>query len=338
MAEKFFLQHGKKFVINIGTLGRRKKIFTEIDFKHESVMPEEILDVLNPEPNGIYLDCTLGGAGHSLRIGEKLSERGMLIGIDRDEDAIVAAKKKLSGLKCKVEIVHENFSRLDEVLNEVGAEKIDGVIFDLGVSSHQIDTTERGFSYMKDAPLDMRMDRTQKTGAFDVINFYDEDRLIKIFREYGEEKFSGRIAAAIVKARKNSPIKTTGELVRLIENSVPKTKNGGHPAKRVFQAVRIEVNGELKILADAVTSAVNRLKVGGRIAVITFHSLEDRIIKSTFKNLSTGCVCPKNFPVCVCNHKAEIKILGKARTASPEELEKNSRAKSAKLRAAEKIS
>ena len=240
----------------------------------------------------------------------------------------------MSALKCKVEIFHGNFSELENILDSLNVEKIDGVVFDLGVSSHQIDTAERGFSYMSDAPLDMRMNQAQKFSAADVINTYDEERLVKIFSEYGEERFSKRIAAAIVKAR---PLETTGELVKIIENSAPHIKNGGHPAKRIFQAVRIEVNNELEILSGAITSAVKRLKVGGRIAVITFHSLEDRIVKNTFKNLAQGCICPKNFPVCVCGHKAEIKILGKAQTATSDELQKNSRAKSAKLRAAEKI-
>lgn len=305
-----------------------------MEFEHKSVMPAEVLKILEPKADGIYLDCTLGGGGHSRKIGENLDERGMLIGIDQDVEAIEAAKKNLSGLKCKVEIFHGNFSELEKILDNLNVEKIDGVIFDLGVSSHQIDTAERGFSYMSDAPLDMRMNRAQKFSAADVINNYDEERLIKIFSEYGEERFSKRIAAAIVKAR---PIETTGELVKIIENSAPHTKNGGHPAKRIFQAVRIEVNNELEILSGAITSAVKRLKVGGRIAVITFHSLEDRIVKNTFKNLAQDCICPKNFPVCVCGHKAEIKILGKAQTATSDELKKNSRAKSAKLRAAERL-
>lgn len=303
-------------------------------FEHKSVMPDEVVEIFQPKPDEIYLDCTLGGGGHSLRIGKILNENGMLIGIDQDVEAIQAAKKNLSELKCKVEIVHENFSRLEKVLDDLNVEKVDGVIFDLGISSHQIDTAERGFSYMHDAPLDMRMNQEKNFSAYNVVNDYSGEQLIKIFREYGEERFSKKIAAAILK---NRPIKTTGELVKIIENSVPHTKNGGHPAKRIFQAVRIEVNNELEILSKSIISAVNRLKVGGKIVVITFHSLEDRIIKNTFKNLAQGCICPKNFPVCVCNHKAEIKILGKAKIATPEELSKNPRAKSAKLRAAEKL-
>ena len=300
-------------------------------------MLNEVIDALNIQPHGIYLDCTLGGGGHSLKIGESLSADGILIGIDRDEDAISAAREKLSSLRCRVEIVHGNFSELDKILDELQIDKIDGAIFDLGVSSHQIDTAARGFSYMNDAPLDMRMDRTKNFSAFDVINNYSEENLVKIFSEYGEERFSKRIAKNIIGARKNSPIETTGELVKIIEKAVPKISDGGHPAKRVFQAVRIEVNHELEILNGAVNSAVKRLNFGGRIAIITFHSLEDRIIKNTFKTLAQGCICPKNFPVCVCGHKAEIKILGKAKTATVEELNQNSRAKSAKLRIAEKI-
>ena len=306
-------------------------------FNHESVMVDEVIAALDIKPGGVYVDCTAGGGGHSYKIGERLDESGLLIGIDRDLDAINAAREKLAGLRCKVELVHENFCALDKILDGLSVDKVDGVLFDLGVSSHQIDTAERGFSYMKDAALDMRMDRSQKFGAYDVINGYDEDTLKKIFREYGEEKFSGRIARRIVENRKIAPIKTTGELVKIIESVTPKISSGGHPAKRIFQAVRIEVNGELKILSDALKVAVNRLKIGGRIAVITFHSLEDRIVKNTFNESAKDCICPKNFPVCVCNHRAEIKILGKAKVAAIDETEKNSRAKSAKLRAAEKI-
>ena len=308
-----------------------------MEFSHKSIMVEEVLKSLDVNPDGIYLDCTVGGGGHALAIGKKLSAQAQLIGLDQDDDAINAATQNLSGLACKVKIVRENFSRLDEVLDDLSIEKIDGVLFDLGVSSHQIDTPERGFSYMKNSPLDMRMDRRQKLTAHDVINSFEQDRLIKIFREYGEERFSKRIAAAICNARKISPINTTGELVKIIEDAAPRTKNGGHPAKRIFQAIRIEVNRELEILSDAINKAVDRLKVGGRIAVITFHSLEDRIVKDAFKTLAQGCICPKNFPVCICNHKAQIKVLGKVIVPAPNEINLNSRAKSAKLRVAQKI-
>ena len=308
-----------------------------MNFNHKSVMLNEVLDALKINPNGIYLDCTLGGGGHAQAIGSRLNAQGLLIGIDQDDAAIQAATENLVGLTCEVKILRGNFSELDKILDALNVDNIDGAIFDLGVSSHQIDKAERGFSYMKDSPLDMRMDRRQTLTAHDVINTYDEDRLIKIFREYGEERFSKRIAAAICKARKISSIETTGELVNLIEKNIPHTKNGGHPAKRIFQAIRIEVNSELEILSDALKKAVNKLKIGGRLAVITFHSLEDRITKETFKTLAQGCICPKNFPVCVCNHKAEIKILGKATAPTDAEIEINSRAKSAKLRVVEKI-
>ena len=308
-----------------------------MNFEHKSVMLDEVINSLEVKPNGIYLDCTLGGGGHSLKIGEKLNAEGLLIGIDRDEEAVEAATERLAGLICGIKIVRGNFSESEKFLDNLKIDKIDGAVFDLGVSSHQIDTAERGFSYMSDAPLDMRMDRRSALNAFEVVNEYEENELVKIFRDYGEERFSGRIAAAIVEARKKMPIRTTGELVKIIENSVPRTKNGGHPAKRIFQAIRIEVNDELGILSDAIEKVVRRLKIGGRLAVITFHSLEDRIVKTTFKNLARDCICPKNFPVCVCNHRAEIKIIGKTQTASLAELKENNRAKSAKLRVAEKI-
>lgn len=308
-----------------------------MEFNHKSVMVEEILSALDIKPNGTYLDCTLGGGGHALAIAKKLSAQGKIIGLDQDDDAIRAATENLSGLPCDVKIIRDNFSELARILDSLSIEKIDGALFDLGISSHQIDTPERGFSYMKNSPLDMRMDRRRTLTARDVINSYDQDRLIKIFRDFGEERFSKRIAVAICKARKISPIDTTGALVKIIEDAAPRTKNGGHPAKRIFQAVRIEVNGELEILSAAVENAVSRLKIGGRLAIITFHSLEDRIVKETLKALAQDCICPKNFPVCTCNHRAQIKILGKAKTPTPNEIELNSRAKSAKLRVAEKI-
>ncbi len=306
-----------------------------MDFYHESVMTAEVLQGLNVKPSGVYVDCTLGGGGHAKKIAERLGASGKLIGIDQDADAIAAAAAVLSGLN--VEIVRDNFSNFDKILDSLNVDKIDGALFDLGVSSYQIDTAARGFSYMHDAPLDMRMDTSKSFSAFNVINGYAEAALVKIFSEYGEEKFSKRIAKAIVAARKLSAVRTTGELVQIIERAVPKTSDGGHPARRVFQAVRIEVNHELEILSGAVTAAVRRLKSGGRIVVITFHSLEDRIVKNAFKALAQDCICPKNFPVCVCGHHAEIKILGKAKTATTEEINRNSRAKSAKLRAAEKL-
>ena len=306
-------------------------------FNHISVMPNEVTEAVVTNPSGVYVDCTLGGGGHSKLIASKLNAEGMIIGIDQDTEAIEAARMRLSDVNCQVRIVHSNFSKLDDILQELGINEVDGILFDLGVSSHQIDTAERGFSYMHNAPLDMRMDRSQSLTAYDVINTYDEESLYKIFHEYGEERFSNRIARAIITARSDKPVDTTEELVKIVEKAVPFiNKKSGHPAKRVFQAVRIEVNNELGILNEAVKSAVSHLKSGGRIAVITFHSLEDRIIKNAFKTMASDCICPKDFPVCVCNHKAEIKIIGKQITAADTELESNPRAKSAKLRVAEK--
>lgn len=306
-------------------------------FNHLSVMADEVVDNLITDRSGVYVDCTLGGGGHSLKISQQLNDNALIIGIDQDIEAINAAKIRLNDVKCQVKIIHNNFSQINEILDECNIDKVDGILFDLGVSSHQIDTAERGFSYMQNAPLDMRMDTSKNFTAYNVVNEYAEENLYKIFHEYGEERFSNRIVKAIVNARKIKPIETTGELVKIIENVVPFNKKSGHPAKRIFQAIRIEVNKELEILNEAINSAVDHLKIGGRIAVITFHSLEDRIIKNTFKTLATDCICPKNFPVCVCNHKATIKILGKVATATEEEIKKNSRAKSAKIRIAEKI-
>lgn len=301
-------------------------------------MPDEVVAALVTNPNGIYVDCTLGGGGHSSLIATKLSDEGTIIGIDQDIQAIEAAKERLKDVSCQVKIVRSNFNQLDKILSECNIDAVDGILFDLGVSSHQIDTAERGFSYMHDAPLDMRMNQDQKFTAHDVVNTYDEEALYKIFHEYGEERFSNRIAREIVNARKIKSIETTGELVKIIDKAVLTfNKKSGHPAKRVFQAIRIEVNNELGILEDTINTAVKHLKIGGRIAIITFHSLEDRIVKSTFKTLATDCICPKHFPVCVCNHKAQIKILGKQTTATTEEISKNPRAKSAKLRVAEKV-
>ena len=308
-----------------------------MNFGHVSVMLGEVLDALDVKPHGSYLDCTLGGGGHARAIAQQLADDGLIVGIDRDDEAIRAAEENLSDVACTVKIARGNFSELDKILDGLNVDKLDGILFDLGVSSHQIDTASRGFSYMKDSPLDMRMDRRQSLTAFDVVNTYDEARLAKIFHDYGEERFAKRFAASICRALKILPIDTTAQLVRIVEQTVPRTKNGGHPAKRIFQAVRIEVNGELEILSGALKSAIGRLKVGGRLAVITFHSLEDRIVKDTFKHAAQACICPKNFPVCVCNHKPEVKILGKAKIPTVAEIESNSRAKSAKLRVVEKL-
>ena len=310
------------------------------EFHHVSVMPEEVLDGLAVKPDGVYVDCTLGGAGHSSRIASLLSAQGRLIGIDQDEEAIAAAKERLAGFSCKIDIVHDNFRHLDDILGRVEAPVVDGVLFDLGVSSHQLDTAERGFSYMQDAPLDMRMDETASFSAYDVVNTYSEDDLDRIFHDYGEERWARRIAKFIVDARREKPVETTGELVDIVCKAVPKAvrrAENGHPAKRVFQAIRIEVNDELGILEKAFRTAVHHLKPGGRIAIITFHSLEDRIAKQTLKEMARGCICPPELPVCVCHHRPEIRLLGKPKQATADELAHNSRSKSAKLRIAEKL-
>ena len=311
-----------------------------MEFEHISVLPQEVIAGLNIKPDGTYVDCTLGGAGHASRIAEKLNENGHLIGIDQDDDAIEAASSRLKPYKCKIDIVHSNFKNLEQVLKDLQIEFVDGFLFDLGVSSYQLDEADRGFSYMHDAPLDMRMDKTGKFSAYDVVNGYDEEKLNYIFKTYGEERWSKRIAQFIVEYRRENPIETTGQLVDIIRRAIPaavRKKATGHPAKRIFQAIRIEVNNELGILEDTFRTAVSHLNSGGRIAVITFHSLEDRITKNVFKEMARGCICPPQLPVCVCHHKAQIKLCGKAIKPSNEEMEENSRSKSAKLRIAEKL-
>ena len=312
-----------------------------MDFHHVSVMLEEAVGGLVTDPAGTYVDCTLGGAGHSRRITELLAPEGRLIGLDQDEAAIAAARERLASAGCRVDIVHTNFRNLAGVLQELGVAEVTGVLFDLGVSSPQLDNPERGFSYMQDAPLDMRMNTEAGFSAYDVVNIYSEAELDRIFHDYGEERWGRRIAQFIVQARAEKEIKTTGELVDIISRAVPKAvrrEMNGHPAKRIFQAIRIEVNDELGILAGAFRTAVKFLAPGGRLAIITFHSLEDRIAKQTLKELARGCICPPELPVCMCHHQPEIKLLGRPRTAGREELAANPRAKSAKLRIAEKIS
>lgn len=308
-----------------------------MEFKHYSVMLNETVDGLNVRSGKIYADGTLGGGGHSLEI-LKRAENVHLIGIDRDTDALEAAKKRLSGYDA--EFVHDNFSNINAILDNLGIDKISGMVLDLGVSSYQLDNAERGFSYMQDAPLDMRMNRDNEKTAYNVINEYSEDELCRIFYDYGEEKWSKRIAGFIVKEREIKPIETTFELVHIVKAAIPQQarKDVAHPEKRVFQAVRIEVNGELEILQKAAEDIVSRLEPGGRLAVITFHSLEDRIIKQTFAKLAKGCICPPDFPVCVCGNKPKVKIITrKPILPGREELENNSRSKSAKLRICEKI-
>lgn len=309
-----------------------------MEFKHVSVLLEESIEGLDIKEDGIYVDCTLGGAGHSKQIISRLSSKGMLIGIDQDINAINFAKEKL---KCypNIKIVHDNFYNIDNILKELNIDKVDGILMDLGVSSYQLDEAERGFSYMKDAPLDMRMDRDNSLSAFNVVNQYDEEKLVKIIREYGEEKFALRIARFIVSERQNKPIETTLELVEIIKNAIPAKarREGPHPAKRTFQAIRIEVNQELAILEKAIEDSVAHLNKDGRIAIITFHSLEDRIVKNTFKRLQDPCICPKEFPVCTCGKVSELKIITKKPIEPSEyEIENNPRSRSAKLRVGEK--
>ncbi len=309
-------------------------------FSHTPVLLEECLDGLNINPTGIYVDCTLGGGGHSCEIVKRLQPGGMLIGIDQDKAAIETAKSRLSPWADLVNIVHSNFSEIDNVLSDLGIERIDGALMDIGVSSYQFDEKERGFSYRMEAQLDMRMDQRGSLTAHDLINNSSQQELEEIFWKYGEEKWGRRIAEFVLNARQEKPIDTTLELVEIIQNAIPKKAraDGGHPAKRVFQALRIAVNAELDVLSAAVPKLVERLAPGGRLAIITFHSLEDRIVKNLFKELSTGCICPKDFPVCVCDHERKLKILTKKPiTSSKEELELNPRSKSAKLRVAERV-
>lgn len=310
-----------------------------MEFKHISVLLNECIEALNIKEDGIYVDCTLGGAGHSSEIVKKLGPNGRLIGIDQDTDALKAAKERLKDYN-NVTFVHNNFYNIDAILEELGVEKVDGILMDLGVSSYQLDNAERGFSYMNDAPLDMRMNRDDEFSAFDIVNNYSEKELFKIIKEYGEEKFAKRIANFIVKRREKSPIETTFELVDVIKSAIPAKarREGPHPAKRTFQAIRIEVNSELQILNKTIEDGINRLNKEGRMAIITFHSLEDRIVKHKYKELQKPCTCPSEFPICVCGKEPIIDIISrKPIEASEEELEYNPRSRSAKLRVAEKI-
>ena len=310
-----------------------------MEFQHVSVLLEETVTAVLTDPDGIYVDCTLGGAGHSHALGERLSEKGLLIGFDQDEVALEVAKKRLSDLPCRVMTIPSNFRYLKKELAERGIDAVNGIIFDLGASSYQLDTAERGFSYMNDGPLDMRMDRHNPLSAEVVVNDYDAEELVRIIREYGEERWAKRIVEFIVDARQEERITTTGQLVSIIKKAIPAKarQDGPHPAKRTFQAIRIEVNQELSILHDTFVDAAELLTPGGRMGVITFHSLEDRITKQTFKELSTGCICPPELPVCVCHHVATVKARNKAIEPSVEEIERNPRSRSAKLRVAEKL-
>lgn len=310
---------------------------SDMEFKHYSVLARECIEYLDIKPDGIYVDCTLGGAGHTSLILSRLGANGRIIGIDRDNDALANAEQKINDSRFTA--VKSNYEDVADVLENLGIEKADGFLFDLGVSSYQLDTPERGFSYINDAPLDMRMDTSGGITAYDVVNTYSESELARIIFEYGEDKFSRRIASRIVRERANAPIENTLRLAEIISAAVPnQSKSGGHPAKRAFQAIRIEVNGELASIGKAIESAADKLKVGGRIAVISFHSLEDRIVKNTFAGLASPCICPKDFPVCMCNKVANVKIITKHPVLpTEEELNENSRSHSAKLRVAEGI-
>lgn len=310
-----------------------------MEFHHISVLLNEVLDGLSIKPDGIYVDGTLGGAGHSLEIVKRL-RNGKLIGIDQDPAALEKSKEVLADYMDRVILIHSNYSGIKRVLREIGFDKVDGILLDLGVSSHQLDTEERGFSHNKDAPLDMRMDTTGGFTAWDVVNTYSEGELEKILLEYGEEKWARRIAQFIVNERQEKTIDTTFELVSVIKKAIPKKvrMEGHHPAKKTFQAIRIEVNRELEVLTGAITDMVECLNPGGRLAIITFHSLEDRIVKEAFKELYKDCICPPELPKCVCDKRREIDIITrKPLTPSKEELEYNPRSRSAKLRVAERI-
>ena len=310
-----------------------------MEFHHISVLLNECIDNLNIRPDGIYVDGTMGGGGHSLEIAKRLTT-GRLICIDQDPNAHEAAGKRLAEYKDRITFVRDNFGNIRNILDSLGIEKIDGMLLDIGVSSHQLDEAERGFSYQQDAPLDMRMNPDKPFSAYDVVNGYDEDALDRVIFTYGEERWARRITQFIVKERETKPIETTGELVDIIKKAVPKgaRKDGPHPAKRTFQAIRIEVNGELDVLQKAIDDVAERLSVGGRLCIITFHSLEDRIVKEAFRKQENPCICPPQFPVCVCGKKP----LGRVITRKPilpskEELEVNPRSRSAKLRVLEGV-
>lgn len=310
-----------------------------MEFKHVTVLLKETVEGLDIDPNGVYVDGTLGGGGHSEYLLERLGN-GILVGIDQDNDALEAAGKRLERFGKKFLPYHSNFSNIKDVIKDIGLFRIDGMMIDLGVSSYQLDEGERGFSYMNEGFLDMRMDRSNPLTAEIVVNEYSEEKLIEIFFNYGEEKFSRRIAQNICKAREEKRIKTTTELVDIIKNSIPaKNRRGGpHPAKRTFQAIRIEVNNELGIIEKTIKDAASVLNKGGRLSIITFHSLEDRIVKNTYKELAKGCICPPEMPICTCNNEPTLKIITrKPIIPSDEEIEMNPRARSAKLRIAEKL-
>ena len=306
-----------------------------IEFKHIPIMLEQVIEGLDIKPDGIYVDGTLGGGGHSYEIAKRLVSGGRLIGIDQDEAAINAAGARLSEFNDRVTIVRSNYAQMVSVLHSLDINRVDGILLDLGVSSHQLDNAERGFSYMEDAPLDMRMDRRQEKTAWDIVNYYSQAELTRIIRDYGEDKFAAKIAAKIIGFRENKPIETTGELAEIIKLAIPikYRLTGGHPAKRTFQAIRIELNRELEVLEESIEGMIDILSDDGRMAVITFHSLEDRIVKAAFKKAESPCTCPSDFPICVCGKKTKGFVASrKPLIPSDEEMERKPRAKSSKLR------
>lgn len=310
-----------------------------MEFKHISVLLEETIDSLNIKPEGIYVDGTLGGGGHSLEICKRLGEGGRLIGIDQDKDAIAAATERLKDYKDKVTIVHSNYSEIDSVLRELSISGVDGIVLDLGVSSYQLDNAERGFSYREDAPLDMRMDRSKEMTAYHIVNNYSEMELFRVIKNYGEDNFAKNIAKHIVKAREEKPIETTYELNEIIKAAIPaKLRQGtGHPSKKTFQAIRIELNKELEVLENSIDKMISLLNKGGRLSIITFHSLEDRIVKNIFRRNMNPCTCPPDFPVCMCGKASMGKVVTRKPIApGEEELMNNKRAKSSKLRVFER--
>lgn len=310
-----------------------------MEFRHTPVLAEESIKNLSIKKDGIYIDGTAGGGGHSRLIAERLSEHGRLVAIDRDADAVEAARERLKGMCCRVDFVHGNYAQIKDILEELQISSIDGALLDLGVSSFQLDNTERGFSYMHDAPLDMRMNRDEEFSAADVVNNYSENELYEVIKKYGEERWAKRIAKFIVESRTEARIFTTGQLVEIIKKAVPAgaRRDGHHPAKRTFQAIRIEVNDELKGVERATKDFIDVLNMNGRLCVITFHSLEDRIVKNIFKERANPCTCPSEFPVCVCGKKADVRIITKKPVVpSIEEVNDNPRARSAKLRCLEK--
>ena len=309
-------------------------------FEHKTVLLHETVDGLNVRPDGIYVDATLGGGGHAFEVCRRLGSTGRLIGIDQDADAIKAAGQRLEGFGEKVTVIRSNYRDMKPELHKLGIDSVDGITLDLGVSSYQLDTADRGFSYRMDAPLDMRMDQRQKMTARDIVNEYSEVELFRVIRDYGEDRFAKNIAKHIVAEREKAPIETTGQLNEIIRHSIPMKiqKTGGHPSKRTFQAIRIELNHELEVLRDSLDDMIDMLSPGGRICVITFHSLEDRIVKSAFRRNENPCTCPSHFPVCVCGKVSKGKVVTrKPILPSPEEQESNSRSKSAKLRIFERI-